>query len=700
MAITTGSTDLEFVDVDGVTVIPVMFAQPRDENGMPIEGRPKSIQEALVSSDADAPLSEWLEPSVQEDWSGGFGESENGYGAAIAVDTFSSPGYAVPAGACTEITVQVTSNSPSPIVAFFEFGGDLWIVQQGTGTNQTARVMHMDGGTSAPTNALRLGANEYMRDLLVADDGAGGKVLWASSSSVTGASGRLHKMVDATAPTVWASTNGPNEVGTDEFGTNGRNRMVSILWTDEDQISAPRIVVSSSNQGHISYLKPYADPSIGASGTTSWVEDVRTLATTRVSLVAARRHVWMRDARNVYDINEHGDSIPLLAESTNGFGTDYDAICYLDDYVYFSHEAGIGRVYVGGSGPTVQSDSGTCSPGYRTRTRSIYANGYCTSLLTYRGGILAAMYPPGAAVPVVFWGKPKRSYDPDTENPLRWHGPLIVGTEAAVITRMYAMTLSSAPTQTRLLLASWHTNQSSNPRLAWVSMPSTAGAIAGLAAGGGHRFATGSGSPLYNAICRLETLPVTMGDKSSTLYIHEQSFGTENLDDASDPTLVAYTRADATPASSAWGSGTTVNDSPTQTVTPATTSGNKIEQRVDFFSPNGGSTPPVPAILDSMRTTYFRTAPSFDSWTFDVEFGAGVVDLYGTDWANLGLSTDWFQDRLTALCRGGRTTMRDRQNNLWTVKLKQAQFRDVTLHDGAYGKTIVCRLTVAILGAA
>jgi hypothetical protein len=300
----------------------------------------------------------------------------------------------------------------------------------------------------------------------------------------------------------------------------------------------------------------------------------------------------------------------------------------------------------------------------------------------------------------VFWGKPKRSYDPDQENPLRWYGPFIVGTEAAVITRMYAMTLSSAPTQTRLLLASWHTNQSSNPRLAWVSMPSVGGAIAGLAAGSGHRFATGSGSPLYNAVCRLEMLPDTRGDKSSTLFIHEQSFGTENLDDASDPTLTAYTRADAVPTSTAWGTGVTVNDSPTQTVTPATTSGNKIEQRVDFFSPNGTSTPPVPAILDSTRMTYFRTAPSVDSWTFDVEFGAGVVDIYGTPWENVSLSTDWFQDRLTALCRGGRTTMRDRNDNRWTVKLKQAQFREVTLHEGVYGKTMVARLTIAILGTA
>lgn len=688
MPATTSSCDFEILLPDAVTWLPVMLRQPRNAEGMPIEGKPKTLQEMLAAARNDTPLAEWLETTIFKNRGGGFGVDYNHFAGG---DSFSSPDHYLPFGASTEITVTVANNSASPIVAFCEFGGDLWIAQQGTSSANTARVMHMNGGTADPTNALNLGAGQYMRDLLVADDGAGVKVLWASSSDINGANGRLHKCVDPTTPTVWTSYA--------VYGTNGRNRMKSQFWVDEEGIGAVRIITSSSNQGHISYLKPDADPGLAA----SWVEGVRTPATSRVSLAAARRHVWMRDDQNVYDLNEQGDTPALLDESTRFFGTDYDAVTYSDDYVYISHATGVARVYVG-NGPQLQTKPGTCSPGHLTKTRSIYANGYCTSLLPYQGGILAAMYPPGAAVPVVFYGLPKGSYDPDKENALTWHGPCVVGTEAAIITRMYTQTLGSAPSQTRLLLASWHTNQASNPRFAWVSMPAVGGALAGLAASGAHRFATGSGSPLYNATVRLETLPDDGGSKASTKDLFKNIYGNEGFPTSSpggtDPTFTVYTRADAAPTSSAWGTSQSVTTGPTASITPVTTRGSQIEHRVDFLSPNGTATPPKPGILNSIEVLHWRTAPDLDVRVLDVEYGPGILDLYNTDWANLGLSVDSYTDALLSVCRGGRTTIRDRQDNRRLVKFQQVLNRDVDLTEDEYGKVIVAGLVFADLGAA
>lgn len=680
MAQTTSSADLEILAADGSTWVPLMLAAIYDTDGNP---QAKTLNESLVASDSDAQLSEWLESVVKEDWSGGFGID---YSAAIALDTWSTPGYVLPEGACTDVTVNATQNSASPLVAFCEFGGDLWIAQQGTGVSNSARILRSSGGTGALSNSLNLaGAGEYMRDLLVADDGSGNKVLWASSSSVTGASGCMHKWDGSS----WTRT----AVG--DFGTWGRNGMKAVFWVDEEGIGATRIVTASSNQGHISYLRPYGNPMTPA----DWVEGVRTTATTRVELAAARRHVYMRDLANVYDLDEQGNSPALLSENTTYYGTG-PAVEYMDGYVYYSHGTGLARVRVD-QGAVLQEAPGTSSPGYLTPTKSPYATGYCTALLPHQGFMLAAMYCPVTGVPVVFRGRDASLTAVTTPNPMVWHGPTVVGSEAAVITRMHVSTLAATPSQTRLYLASWHTNQVSFPKLAWISQPSVAGPIADIQAGGSHRYANGAGSALYNRTSRFEALPDTVGDKASAKFAYQHSYGTEGLNDPVGTKLTVYQRFDAAPGSSSWGAGTDIPTGPAYDLTPTTSlSGNKFEQRIDFFSPNGGSTPPKIAILDSLRSTFWRTAPSFDSWTLDVEYGAEIVDLHGVPWKNSGRSVQWVTDALVALCRGGRTKIRDREDHQWYCKLKQRLPRSSDLHEEEYGRNTTARITLAILGPA
>src|SRR5688500_17292360 len=119
---TSGSTHLEILHTDGATWLPLMLKRPRDKEGIPIGDGPRTLQEALAAARNDIALAEWLETTAYGDMSAGFGEA---YSAAIALDTFSSPGHTMPAGASTEITVTAGNNSASPIVAFAEFGGDL-----------------------------------------------------------------------------------------------------------------------------------------------------------------------------------------------------------------------------------------------------------------------------------------------------------------------------------------------------------------------------------------------------------------------------------------------------------------------------------------------------------------------------------------------------------------------------------------------
>ncbi len=674
---TSGSTDIELLCADGVTWLPLQLALNEDDKGRIVV---KSIEEALVGSDAAAPLSEWLESIVQEDWSGGIGVD---YDVAPGCDTWSSAGYVLPGGASTDVTLPATNNSSTPIVAMGEYGTDLFVAQRGDGAANTARVMRSVGGTGALADSLTLGANEYMRDLVLFDDGSGNTRLWASSSSITGDSGRLHAWDGA----AWTST------AAGAFGTNGRNRMARVFWRGNDGVGDWRLVTMASFQGHISYLKAGGSPSTPA----DWVELVKTgTSQGQAALVAARHHVYI-NADNLYDLDEIGDSPSLSTYSepspANGLAAEY-----LNGYVYRSLAMGLDRVRVDQAG-VLQENPGVCSPGWGTPAISPWLVGYTTALATHQGCLLNAVYSPGTGRSGVFRGIDREIVGVKTPNPLVWHGPEAINAETAIVTKMWVTNVPSEQSRSRLYLATWHVNQSSQPKLAWVSMPSFGTSYASIAAGSVHKFASGAGSGTWQQSSRLELLPQTVGDKASRKFLNDRTYGSINLSGGTKFTV--YARADPSPSSTSWGTGVDVATSPTTTVTSlATVAGNKLQDRIDFFSPNGSASTAVPAVLDSLRTTYWRAAPDVDTWTFDVEYGPGIVDLANTPFANAERDIDWHTDQLKALCRSGRTTMRDRQDRRWIVKVKQTLPRLATLHESEYGKTVRAKITLAVLEAA
>jgi hypothetical protein len=688
MPATSSSADIELIDPLTGTVVPLMIARPLNQSGTAAsDAQYPEIREALVASGAGLPLSEWLEPKIIEDWFHGIGLA---YDVALGCDTFSAPGYVLPAGAATDVALPATNNSGTRIVAFSDFGSDLFVAQRGSGAANTARVMRSVGGSGALTDSLNLGANEYMIDLLAARDQASGTYyLWASSSNVSGSSGRMHRWDGAT----WTSTAAAT------FGTNGRNRMVRVFWEGEDGVGDWRIVTLSSNQGHISYTRPGSDPMLAA----SWVELVPVGAGEGMGeMTAAKRHVWVVSPENVYDIDELGNSPALTSYTTKHRGNRLSCF-YHEGFVYRSLGQGLDRVRVD-QGPIIQDTPGLCSPGWGTRAESEWLSGYSSCIGAYLGGILCATFSAPLSRVGIFWGKPREAVGIESTNPLIWHGPFAVCLTGYDISRLHITSTSADPPSNRLWVAIQSTNQTDQPLLSWISLPGAAGAMTDLRSAAGHTFSTGTtggGSAYWQTFCQLWGLSETAGDKGSMKHVYQQTVGSRGLGDPAGTKLTVYTRADPVPALvPAWGTGVDVLAGPTADITPSTTSGHKIETRIDLFSPNGAASPPKPAILDSLRTTFWRTAPDLDTFTLEIAYGDGVYGLDNTHWPTIGRSVQWTTDQIIAMCRAGRIVIRDRQGNRRSAKLKHFYERTASQHDGTYGKTVTGVIVFADLGAA
>lgn len=161
---TTSNADIE-IDLTPLgrsDALPLMLARPRDRNGAVISGKASSVKEALSAADADSPLSEWTEPVVEQDFSGGVGVSYN-----VAPGCYTrTKGYVVPAGYATDLVVPATHNSAGRIVAIVQFQGHTWFAQEGDGTANTARVFVSSNSTGAPADSLLLAAvNTRITDL-------------------------------------------------------------------------------------------------------------------------------------------------------------------------------------------------------------------------------------------------------------------------------------------------------------------------------------------------------------------------------------------------------------------------------------------------------------------------------------------------------------------------------------------------------
>src|SRR6185369_4525295 len=99
----------------------------------------------------------------------------------------------------------------------------------------TAQVIESVGGSGAPNASLTLGAGEYVRGMVAAQDGSGNVRLYAFSSDGGVQNGRVHEYNGA----AWTSTAAAT------FGTNGRGPATTVFWRGRDGLSGQRIVTIS-----------------------------------------------------------------------------------------------------------------------------------------------------------------------------------------------------------------------------------------------------------------------------------------------------------------------------------------------------------------------------------------------------------------------------------------------------------------------
>lgn len=632
---------------------------------------PRRFADILVASDADAPLSESLESDIQESWFRGVGLD---YDWAPGVDT-RDPEYACPAGAATDVTIPATS--AGAIVAMEEYGADLFLAQIGDGTANTGRVLRLTGGVAPLSASLALGAGEYMRGLCLGDDGSGNTRLYAFSSDGGTQSGRVHEWNGA----AWTSTAAAT------FGTNGRGPTRKVTWRGRDGIKNNALVTKSGPK-KISYTRPNSDPKLAA----SWVEGVPIgTGYDLIELAAARGHIFFSARDNLFDLDEVGNTpgITSFIEEQVQVGNG-DAVMYLDGSVYYSMGRGLLKIDVNEAG-AIQEIPGQCAPGAFLPVEGC-PRGYITAMCPDQSWIVASVFETTTRTSNVFWGKPREHLGIDSPNPLIWHGPLLRYESDYRVTKLRTSALSGG---LRLWIASIGDTSGTPTRLSWMSLPLAGTTLQDQVAGGSHRVTTGSAGGTLQPYARLYSLKKTAGDKASRKDLQAHVVGTRGLDIPSGTKLTVYNRADAAPGSTSWGSGTDITAGPVQTVTPsAVTAGYSTEQRIDFFAPNGGATPPIIPYLDSIRNTFWRIAPDAQVRTVTVAYGDGVPNRAGTQ--DSTYDPDTISGWLAALMSNGtRTTARqpDVENRRWTVRVRQSFPRETTIGTGGrWGKSVTATL--------
>ena len=667
-----------------------MLAKKRGQNGLPLEGQPKTLTELLGSSQADQETQKRLVPLIKSDWSGGFGID---YTEAPGCYT-RTPGYVLPAGQAISTTLDASGNSTSPVLALEEFGSDLWFGQSGASLVNEARVMRSISKTGPPANSLQLAANRYLRDLIVFDNGSGTRMLYASSSDVSPFGAGLNGVLSRFDPGAgtWSSTTAGVT-----FGTNGRNRMAQAFWRTPDGNGGQRLITISGKYT-IAYTVPDSDPFLAA----SWVEGVKIGTNTGLlSLVATRRHVYCLANDGVYDLDEGGNSPNLVSywgqmqHANNGI-----AGVYLDGYIYASLGTGLDRIYVG-DGPLLQENPGQCAPGWGTRAESQW-RGSITCLAVDQGYLLAAVYNPTTFKSAIFYGKDRRTLGVETPNPLAWFGPEIIIDGDYVIRAMRPV---SSGNGLNLWVTAVPLVTPGNPIAFAVSIPVAGAPLQDLLSTGLHRFNDGDGylfGETIQAYSRLTMLEEDGGDPVAPMVVYQHGVAARGLEGSLSTTrLYLDTRVDSTPGDTAWTTSDAVITSPVQTVTPTLAlKGNRLERRIQFHSPSGASTPPKVGVLDAVRTMAWVIAPVSITTTLDVEYGPGILTLDGLDEGTMPTrDPNVITSELVALMEVARTTLRERDGRRWQIKLHQILALEQTLDESDYGKSIQASIEIVKLAA-
>lgn len=717
---TTSAYDVELTGtlIDGTTLnLGLMLDPETGPDGRPVSGTPRVTQSSLSAQSSEAPLSDDLDVRIYKNTGHGLGYD---YDGAYGVDS-RRPGFYFPAGAATNVSITGFANATTgPIVDFAEFEGNLYIAQQGyndpgTPGNSTAgRVLVITGGTGTASASLTapaaaggtLGNADFIQGLVVADDGSGNQRLYATSWDYRRVNARMYLFDGSSWSTATAR-------GVAFSASRGLGRMAYVGWIDPTTgLTTYRIVVLTGYRT-FAYLSSGANP---ISGTASFSSDIKVgTAGTLHEIAAFRRHAFLSATDNLYDVNELGESnaqTDFLPKLYGANGPDAStsipngiAVAAQHGYLYYGGKFGLVRTYVGDNGVLDESPlEGMCSPGYGTRAEGAF-RGPVTALLPDGGGIWCAVYEPTQKRSYIFWGIDRRIVNKEVDQPLVWHGPLVVIDTDYKVTRMHMSTLTGSP---RLWIGSQNV-AASTARLDWVSEPLAGSGIQDITAGGAHRFCTQAASPgVVQGYSILEGLLDDWDDASVRKILYQWSAKARGPLTTTTPRLRLDTRADPDPgtATPPAGSGTYPTGNfipadgatwtPSTDVTPETVSGYQTQWRVAFFTPSGGQTPPV---LESLRALAWKRAPSLDTLSLTVRYGEGVPNTNGGEQDSL--SPDQISALLKTATESGRLTIRLPNDERKTVALRQVKVTRTEYFGGRrWGKRVTARIEASVLGDA
>ena len=682
--------DVEITLADG-SVLALMLDPEADPTWKP--GTPYSLTSALAAATNPEQVAPRLTTRTQSSFKRGIGLD---YNAAYGVWT--RDGYAMPAGAVGQ-PAPAAIGGTGPIVAFAEYAGNLWVAQQGDAT-AGGIVYTFGNGTGVPVVSFGpLPAGDLIRDLLVADNGSGLTVLYATSESATHTNARLHRY-DGTG---WVST----VIGREFAATRGLGRMAYEFMQPDPSVPGDWRILALTGPKTFAYTLPNANPmgttATAGAGTANWTVDVKVGTQGQLlEIASAKRHFWFGATDNLYDVDEAANSSSMTsytrAMQQQGNGV---AVLYWHGYIYMSLGRGLIRVRVDG-GPTLDEVPGQCAPGWGTPAEN-EVRGYVTAMCPDQGGILAAVYNPTASAgpgltgkSYICWGVPRDIVGIDSPNPLIWHGPEVVIDADYKVTRMWTSGLDAASGM-RLWIAS--ISFGGTARLDWVYLPIAGSPLQDLVSVGPMRFAPANlGGQIVQPYVRLELLRDDWGDGgASNKILYSDTIVTRGLskqveqdgtvtDDHALTTMQVYSRADPKPGSTTWPVSTQITTSPRQDIIPSgVVQGHWTQLRIDFISPQGPASPSKVGVLDAVRRLGWVEVPSVRAVSIPVRYGDGVT-------INPQMDPDDVTAMLKTATESTKLTLRDRWGKRWTVKLDQVMSVVEEVRGGVWGKTVHTRL--------
>ena len=711
--------DVEITLPDGNTLALML---DRDPTAKP--GTPYGFESVLSAASAQSPIAPRLTTRIIVGFRRGMGLDYN-----AAYGCYTRDGYAMPFGAATGVDLSsgplAAHSTASPIVAFAELNGTLYVAQQGLGSGFGGRVLKFVGGTGVAVEDMFLLAGDLIRDMIVADNGSGVTCLYVTSESATHTNARLHQLNGSTG--VWTHTT----AGTEFAATRGLGRM-AYEFMQPDSSPGDYRIVSITGPKTFAYTLPNANPmGTGAAGsaTANWSPDIKVGTRGQlVDIAAARRHFWLAATDNLFDVDELGNSngvtsfLPQMQQSGNG-----QAVLYMDGYVYMSVGRGLIRLRVD-QGPVLQERPQQCAPGWGTRAEN-EVRGPITALCPDQGGFFSNTYNPSTQKSYICWNAVRDFETDESRNPLIAHGPEVVIGAAYRGTRMLTSGLAG---DLRLWIGSVSV-PGNNARLDWVSLPIAGSPLQDLVSGGPMRFVTGTTGgptdpppptdPPVQTIASLETLLDDWEDGgASNVILYADTFVTRGLsgqfhedgsatDDGAGSKLGVSSRCDPTPGQTTWGTRILVTGSPAQTVlstqnliTGKLLQGHKTQMKIDFINPYGGGNSPDGAggftgpvrvgVLDAIRRLGWKEEPSVRVFTLRVVYGDGVPLPFGRDPEDV-------TSLLKSVTESPTTGFLTYQGRRFAVKFDQVldiheEWRD----GGGFGKTVHATMQGSILDLA